>query len=288
MTVEEEERLRQVALLAAGLAHDFNNSAMCLLGELATLEARLGELRRFLGDRLGGEADAALRLLDDCTKSLEVVDAGMHSAVVNNRELQRLHRGESAPPRGADLRHAARRALRLVGGRLRPVAELHDGEPIRVAASEDTIVRVLLNLLINASDAFPPDATLARVRLEISSQGAQAFCDVIDNGPGVPPEVQPRLFQPFATTKASAGAGLGLAVSRELVRSAGGELVLLETSGTGSVFRLILPTMATSHESGEGRGSSHLHASTLLTPPAKRETIAPRVRPPVRLTPPAR
>jgi C4-dicarboxylate-specific signal transduction histidine kinase len=297
MTPEEEARLRQVALMAAGLAHDFNNSAMCLLSELATLEARLAELRRFMAATLDLDVAAKpLRVLEACARSIETVDAGMQIAVVNNRELQRLYRGEQRPPQstGADLRRAAQRALRLVGNRLRSIAQLHDGEPIRVAAHEDTIVRVLLNLLINASDAFPSDATMPRVRLEISSHGSRAYCDVIDNGPGVSPEILSRLFQPFATTKGtSSGAGLGLAVSRDLVRATDGELLLLETSRTGTTFRLILPTLATAHESGPGsRGSSQLRVSVsaVLTPPPHKErdeglAAAPRVPAALALTP---
>jgi two-component system NtrC family sensor kinase len=279
MTPEERERvqrLEQMTMLAAGLGHDFNNTAMCLLAELATLEARLGEVRRFVAAALGANAREPLRLLDACARSLETVDGGMQAAVLNNRELQRIHRGETTPvrPEGADLRRAAQRALRLVGSRLRPVAQLHDGDPIQVAANEDTIVRVLLNLLINASDAFAPGTLLPRVRLEISRQGAEAFCDVIDNGPGVDPRVLPRLFQPFVSSKpAGVGTGLGLAVSRQLVRAMGGELTLRETSSTGTSFRLAFPTLTT-HQSSDQETRTSLHVSTLLTPPPDKEGSA--------------
>jgi C4-dicarboxylate-specific signal transduction histidine kinase len=134
-------------------------------------------------------------------------------------------------------------------------------------------VRVLLNLLINASDAFPEGASEPRVRVQLRGLGDRAICDVTDNGPGVPAEILPHLFEPFATTKQpGAGTGLGLAVSRELVRAAGGELRLLGTGAAGSTFRLTLPVVATAQSSGDDSlDAAHLFAATLRDP-ATRES----------------
>jgi signal transduction histidine kinase len=269
MRPDERERLHRmehVGLLAAGLSHDFNNTAVCVLGELALIEARLRELRNLVGS--GPDAEAALRAIEGCQKSLQTVDTGLQMAVANSRDLQRLYRGEqrTPDPAGTDLRRSAERALRLVGARLRPVAELRNGDQIRVAASEDILVRVLLNLLLNASDAFPPGAPQPRVRLQISAVGDTAICDVIDNGPGVPLEVRERLFQPFASSRLD-GTGLGLAVSRELIRASGGELELVETGAGGTVFRLTVPLVASAQGPEDGdTGVAHLIAAALGDP----------------------
>jgi two-component system NtrC family sensor kinase len=268
MTPEERERLQrmeQMGLLAAGLAHDFNNFAVCVLGELASVEARLRELDNLVASWQGPEGEAARRALEDCKRSLQTVDTGMQMSVSNSRDLLRLHRGEPRPanPAGTDLRRSAERALRLAGARLRPVAELRNGDQIRVAVSEDVLVRVFLNLLINASDAFPPGAPQPRVRLQISAAGSRAICDVIDNGPGVPREVLARLFQPFASTRGPGGTGLGLAVSRQLLRAAGGELQLVETGAGRTVFRLTLPLVASAPSADDGSGVTHMIAATL-------------------------
>jgi len=269
MTPEERERLQrleQMGLLAAGLSHDFNNTALCVLGELATIEAHLRELRKLAAAVPGAEGQAARRALEACEQSLQTADAGMQMAVANSRELLRLYRGEQRPvtPEGTDLRRSAERALRLVGGRLRPLAEVRNGDQIRVAVSEDVLVRVFLNLLLNASDAFPPGALQPRVRLQLSAAGSRAICDVIDNGPGVAPEVLARLFQPFTSARSEGrGTGLGLAVSRELVRAAGGELQLVETGASGTVFRLTLPLAASAPTPDDGTGVAHMIAATL-------------------------
>jgi signal transduction histidine kinase len=273
MTPEQRDRIQrmeQVGLMAAGASHDFGNTAQCVLGEMAAMEARLRELGKLLMQLEPAQAASAAQLLKDCHASLETMDTGLQAAVAGNREVQRIYRGEPSGghPAGTDLRRAAERALRILGGRLRPVAELRNGDKIRVAVSEDTLVRVLLNLLLNASDAFPEGAPEPRVRLHLRSLGDRAICDVIDNGPGVPPEVLPRLFEPFATSKPTgSGTGLGLAVSRQLVRDAGGELRLMGTGATGTAFRLILPVVATAQTSGDdGEDGSHLFAATLRDP----------------------
>jgi two-component system, NtrC family, sensor kinase len=268
---ERIQRMEQVGLMAAGASHDFNNTAQCLLAELTSVEARLRELRQFLDAVAPSAVARAGGLLDACQRSLETIDAGLQVAVNTNREVQRLYRGEAVgmSAGGTDLRRAAERALRLVSGRLRPLAELRNGDKIRVAVSEDTLVRVLLNLLINASDAFPEGASEPRVRVHLQSAGDRAICDVIDNGPGVPPEMLARLFEPFATTKPrGSGSGLGLAVSRHLLRAAGGELKLLGTGATGTAFRLTLPVASTAQSSGDdGPDAAHFFAATLREPP---------------------
>jgi signal transduction histidine kinase len=265
-------RMEQVGLLAAGLSHDFNNTAVCVLGELASVEAQLRELRRQVS-AAGPNVEAALRAIEACQRSLETVDTGLQAAILTSRDLQRLYRGEvrSPGPAGTDLRRSAERALRLVAGRLRPVAELRNGDQIRVAVSEDVLVRVFLNLLLNASEAFPPGAPQPRVRVQLSSAGSRAICDVIDNGPGVAPELVERLFQPFASSRPEGGGtGLGLAVSRELIRSAGGELQLVETGAGGSIFRLTLPLAASAHgPDHDTAGVTHLIAATLREGPIR-------------------
>lgn len=285
MTPEQRERVQrmeQVGLMAAGASHDFNNTAQCLLAEIASVEARLRDLRKLMELAPATLAAGAGQLLVACQRSLETLDLGLQTAVASNREIQRICRGEPTGinPAGTDLRRAAERALRLVSGRLRPLAELRNGDKIRVAVSEDTLVRVLLNLLINASDAFPLGASEPRIRVHLQAVDQRAICDVIDNGPGVPPEILPRLFEPFATTKPEGtGTGLGLAVSRQLVRAAGGELRLLGTGASGTAFRLVLPLAATSHTTGdETLDAAHFFATTLRDVPKKEGAPEPERR----------
>jgi signal transduction histidine kinase len=261
LTSDQRERLRrleQVGQMALGLTHDFKNTAICLLDELARLEDRLQQLRQHVL-RLPDPA-ATVATLAACDRAVAQIADGLAAAIGHVREVQALYRSDPRPaPGGADLAgpelarergrfrdsllaEAARRALALLGGRVRVLAQVPGREPIRVAVDGSILVRVLTNLLLNALDAFPSDAPTPRIRLQMRVADRQAICDVCDNGPGVTPEIRGRLFQPFATSKAgTGGTGLGLALSRDLIRAQGGELELLETGPAGTVFRLSLP-----------------------------------------------
>jgi signal transduction histidine kinase len=74
------------------------------------------------------------------------------------------------------------------------------------------------------------------------------YVDVTDNGPGVPREVRPRLFEPYATNRSvGEGMGLGLAISRKIMLDHGGDLELVQTAGAGTTFRLVLPAPGAGH-----------------------------------------
>jgi two-component system C4-dicarboxylate transport sensor histidine kinase DctB len=121
-----------------------------------------------------------------------------------------------------------------------------------VLADPGLIEQVLVNLMVNALDAMASvdaRATPHRLRVEAvvhpGADGERVHLRVHDNGPGIPPEMRAHLFEPFATSKpAGAGLGLGLMISRRIVRSFGGEIALCEASEPGwsdACFRIDLP-----------------------------------------------
>ncbi len=106
----------------------------------------------------------------------------------------------------------------------------------RVRADRDLLYRVFMNLGRNAFDAGATSVTV-RGRAE----GEYFLVDISDNGPGVPPIVTTQIFRPFTTGGRAGGAGLGLAISRDLVRAHGGNIALVDTGPAGSTFRFTLP-----------------------------------------------
>ncbi len=101
-------------------------------------------------------------------------------------------------------------------------------------------MQVLLNLVGNAQDALRGAPGLRVVSIVGLADDEHAIVEVRDTGPGVPPEILTRLFEPFATTKAY-GTGLGLAISAGIVRNLGGELTAKHSLEGGAVFRVTLP-----------------------------------------------
>jgi signal transduction histidine kinase len=113
-------------------------------------------------------------------------------------------------------------------------------EGLVVDADRDQLFRVFVNLGRNAVEA---GALQVRVGASVGGN-MDLVVEVADNGPGIPPKAQEKLFQPFAGSARAGGTGLGLAIARELVRAHGGELSLARTDAGGTVFRIVIPGAA--------------------------------------------
>jgi signal transduction histidine kinase len=110
------------------------------------------------------------------------------------------------------------------------------GNDRRVKADRDLLYRVFINLGRNAFDAGANTVTV-----KAQNGGEYLLVDVSDNGPGVPADVVVQLFRPFTTGGRAGGAGLGLAIARDLVRAHGGDIAMAETGPGGTTFRFSLP-----------------------------------------------
>ncbi len=98
--------------------------------------------------------------------------------------------------------------------------------------------RVLVNLSRNA---LQMGATCVQYSCEYDEKG-DCLIDILDNGPGLPQKAKQFLFQPFKGSARRGGTGLGLVIARDIMRSHGGDLVLIHSGAKGTCFRLILPT----------------------------------------------
>ena len=145
-----------------------------------------------------------------------------------------------------DLAAVARDVAELVGPRAREkgvqlTTELDAAVP-KCPADPEGVHRALLNIVGNALDAVEGvDGARVTVTTLREPDGKWVRIEVTDNGPGVPPEKQTEIFRPFVSSKGSRGTGLGLAVSRKIVREHGGDIVLRSEVGGGSTFALRLP-----------------------------------------------
>ncbi len=113
-------------------------------------------------------------------------------------------------------------------------AELVNG--LFLDADRDQLFRALSNLIRNAVQAGAQE-----IQVSARHEGECTVVDISDNGPGLPPRAQENLFKPFKGSTRAGGTGLGLAIARELLRGHGGDLELLRTSGSGTIFRLSIP-----------------------------------------------
>jgi signal transduction histidine kinase len=117
----------------------------------------------------------------------------------------------------------------------------------QVSADPDQLHRILVNLMRNGreaiqSEAGPADAGhVGVIAVSLDQRDEASFIRVADNGPGVPERVRARLFQPFSGSGRPDGAGLGLAIARELAQAHGGDVTLTETGPAGTTFEVRLP-----------------------------------------------
>ena len=99
--------------------------------------------------------------------------------------------------------------------------------------------QILLNLIDNALDAVGHDG---KVTITTSNTPTDIVIEVADNGPGIPPEVMKKIWDPFFTTKEQGkGTGLGLSISQNIIRTLGGSIELQSKEGEGTVFTVKVP-----------------------------------------------
>jgi hypothetical protein len=118
-------------------------------------------------------------------------------------------------------------------------------EAVYAVADAEHVHRIIGNLVRNAARAVTSDASggrgLAEIRCRAVLESDRVVVELSDNGPGIPPRILERLFQPFSPTASRDGVGLGLAIARELARGMRGELELAHSGPAGAVFVLTLP-----------------------------------------------
>ena len=114
----------------------------------------------------------------------------------------------------------------------------------RVRADPEQLHRILVNLLRNGREAVaakPENAGCGVISVSLDHRDVSSVIRIADTGPGVPERLLVRLFQPFSGSSRPGGAGLGLAIARELAQGHGGDLALASNGPDGAVFELMLP-----------------------------------------------
>ncbi len=228
--VSQEQRLSELGLLAAGIAHEIHNP-------LGSVRLAVQTLLREMDQQQSDPAELAsyLRLVDDqIDKCIEVT-----------RRLLLLSRHPDSRNVLVDINDAAADSMHLLDydAKLRQIAQHAELDPDRprILADQAELRMVVLNLLQNAHHAML-DGGEIRVRTR-SAGTTQVLIEVADNGCGIAPDVLPHIFDPFYSRRADgqAGTGLGLTICRSIVERYGGTITVESTQGRGTTFSIILP-----------------------------------------------
>jgi signal transduction histidine kinase len=235
------ERLATLGTLAAGVAHEINDP-------MAFVSSNLNRVEEIWNDpRERGDIP---EILGECREGLSRLRGTVG-------ELLRLARGSDAGSLPVDLAEVVASVLPLVRAEARYGARLEcDLAPVpAVLGNPGLLAQVALQLVLNAIRSVPAGTPARhRVRVHTRCEGGAVLLQVRDEGPPLPPELVPHLFDPFASlaldataradgAAAAPGARLGLAVTHQIVTRHGGQLAV-ESDAGGTTFTVSLPTLA--------------------------------------------
>ncbi|HEY1911239.1 MAG TPA: ATP-binding protein [Vicinamibacterales bacterium] len=251
----QSEKIESVGRLAGGIAHDFNNLLTAILGYTELLL-----VRHEGNDPERGDLE-------------EIQRAGQRAAALT-QQLLAFSRKQVLMPKDVDLNQTVAGLKSMLGRLIREDITLHcelspTAATIRIDPTQ--LEQAIINLVLNARDALPAggDVRLEVTRVERPRSGVPADhlsaaseyirLRVIDNGVGISPDAMAHLFEPFFTTKAvGKGTGLGLASVYGIVRQSNGFIAVESAPGSGSIFTMHFPAVATSaKDCVEAAGSSN-------------------------------
>ncbi len=215
---ELNSHLREMNLAAAGLAHETRNPLNIIRG-MAQMLSKQPEAPAEIRDK-------ARAIVDETDK----VTAQLNE-FINYSRPREVRRAKLA------LTPAVNEVVRTLAHDIeeKKLRVETGGEPLAIEADEQLLRQVLFNLLLNAIQAV---GEAGEIRVITGRQGAtEAFLEIRDNGPGVPPERRQEIFKPYFTTNQK-GTGLGLAVVQQIVLAHGWEITCLPNEPKGAVFRI--------------------------------------------------
>jgi len=223
------EKMSALGELASGVAHDFNNTLAGILGRAQLLlETKDAErLEKGLNIIIKSARDGAktVKRIQDFARQRRDHDF----QTVEVRQLL-LDAGEITRPRWKNRAEAANINIQL---------EIRCDHDVRVMGDESELREVLVNLVFNAVDAMPEGGTLT---LSANAEGETVDLWCRDTGTGMTEDTRLRIFDPFFTTKDQLGMGLGLAVSYGIIRRHEGNVMVESDIGSGTTFRISLPS----------------------------------------------
>lgn len=246
---EEDTRTKEVPELCAaqGFRHDLLN-LMCVISH----QSELGQRAQDLG-----------------AEDLRKILGRIHDVARLTIELIEREASGSDDPDVFDLRALIVRVAKVARGRAKQSVQVRcvlPDDPVWIEGRADALLRICLNLALNAVDASPEGKVTLSVSVQADApaavdlaagklpQPSWVLLDVTDSGPGVPDDLRTAIWDSGVTSKGTNGSGVGLALVRRLIEDAGAGIALQSKPSGGSVFRVYWPAAAIA--AGQSRNPS--------------------------------
>jgi len=220
----DAERLATIGRMASSISHDLRHSLAAVVANAEFLcESNLTPSQR-----------------EDLYAEIRIAVDQMTELIESLLEFSRTR--ESLRPTYGDVRSAVERAVQ--GVKAHPEFQRIR---IRIVCDGSTegwfdfkkLERALLNLLLNACEAVSSDS--GKIDISLRRQGENLEVRIEDNGPGIAEAVRNRLFEPFVSHGKENGTGMGLTVVQKILQDHGGDVAVIQTSNSGTTFRLNIP-----------------------------------------------
>ena len=232
----QSEKLASIGQLVAGIAHEINNPVNAIVNTVGPLEEAIGEI-----DVMDPAARSAAA--KDMRDMIRVVQRGAQRTKAIVSALHNYSRTDDESVVDFDVDRSIVDSLELLRHLLKQNVTVKQefGEAGRVKGHAGQVNQVFMNLLTNAAQALAGRDN-ATITIKTTGDDEHVVVKIADNGPGISPEVLPRIWDPFFTTKdVGEGTGLGLSIVHELVERHGGRIVVDTTLGEGTTFTVTLP-----------------------------------------------
>ena len=224
----QAEKLRALAEMASGVAHDFNNALAAILGNTQLLlytvqDEKLKETLKTIEKVTKDSAQTVRRLQDFTRKKVheELYNVDINAVVKDSIEITKPKWKDEAQSRGIGIE---------------VVSNL--GKIAFVSGSASELREMLTNMIFNAIEAMPEGG---RIEIRTFEKKKKVYVAISDTGIGIGEEVKKKIFEPFFTTKPFTNTGLGLSMSYGIVKRFGGQIEVESKVGCGTTFTIVLP-----------------------------------------------
>ncbi len=226
------EKMANIGRLAAGVAHEINNPLQMILAQAGWIEELLPD-----------EDPAALKNLEEYKATIKKIKHHVERAATITHRLLGFARKISVEQESVQINEIIEETLSFLEKEAKHnniAVNLNLDPQLPTTMTEGhRLQQVLLNLIDNALDAVGHDG---KVDIITTSNDKNIAIQVADNGPGIPPEVMKKIWDPFFTTKEQGkGTGLGLSISQNIIRTLGGTIEVHNREEGGTVFTLNIP-----------------------------------------------
>lgn len=249
----QAEKLRAIADLASGVAHDFNNALSIILGNIQLLQLTIED----------PQVQDTLKIIEKITKDC-AHKVRQLNIFTKDRSYAKIQLSETL-----DVNAIVREAInytrskwedenRKNGINIDMVCDLKEVPPTKGDHSE--LREVITSLIINAIEAMPLGG---RIEIHTFSKGSKIYIQVSDTGIGMGEDTIEKIFEPFFTTKPFTHSGLGLSMCYGIIKSYGGEIDVESQKGKGTKFTISLPVRTSGDLIKECKGEELLKEKTI-------------------------